>query len=123
MSVDGDDSIASAAERALRSADNELPMFDDEGKPITYRIDAHGARTSLPLVKQDVIIAEHYPDVLLAMSEAEKAAHLEFKAAAQEARATQEAAQRAAKRYADAVRRLSEVCAPPSIAPRGDGHD
>lgn len=79
------------------------PMFDDDGKPITYRV--------TPVAQ------------LLAMSEDEKAAHLEFKAAAQEARATQEAAQRAAKRYADAVRRLSEVCAPPSITPRGDSHD
>lgn len=51
---------------------------------------------------------------LLAMSPAEKAAHLEFRTAAREARATQESAQKAAVRYANAVKRLSEVCAPPS---------
>lgn len=57
--------------------------------------------------------------VLCAMPPEEKAAHEEFREAAREARATQEAAQRAAKRYAEAVRRLSEVCAPPTV-PNGE---
>lgn len=51
---------------------------------------------------------------LMAMSPAEKAAHIEFRDAAREARSTQETAQKAAKRYAEAVRKLSEVCAPPA---------
>lgn len=57
----------------------------------------------------------HKQASLLAMSEAEKEAHLEFREAAREARRTQEAAQKAALRYNAAVKRLSEVCAPPTV--------
>ncbi len=49
---------------------------------------------------------------LMAMSPDEKSAMLEFREAAREARATAAIAQKAAQRYAAAVKRLSEVTAP-----------
>lgn len=78
-----------------------------------------GGRTAAQQVADMVAAAKAQPtdpvgSELVAMTPDQKAAHLEFRDAAREARATQEAAQRAAVRYASAVKRLSEVMAPPS---------
>lgn len=129
-----EDSVRYEPARA-QSAMAERPMFDDHGVPITYRVEhekdycdkCKSRHTTINCPPVDALgnkvvskLAGHmlaHPDdnhTLLAVSEAERAAHIEFREAAREARATQEAAQKAAKRYADAVRRLSEVCAPPT---------
>ena len=92
-------------------------VVDDNGNPVTYPAPGGEVVSSLNLIPDER--ASKTPTTLLAMTEAEKEAHLEFREAAREARATQEAAQRAAVRYANAVKRLSEVMAPPSLPTEG----
>lgn len=71
--------------------------------------DAEARRENAAAVKVEDAPEKEFTATLVAMTEEQRAAHVEFRDAAKEARAAQVAAQAAAQRYAQAVRVLSEV--------------